>query len=64
MCHIKTVSSNILLRMEIGYYISSKQCTLLLIIIYVCSTIKQLLKLSKKYVFENNILPILYSSAL
>ena len=45
--------------MEIGYYISSKQCTLLLILIYDCNIIEQLLELSKKNVFESNILPIL-----
>ena len=46
--------------MEIGYYISSKQCTLLLILIYDCSIIEQLLELSKKKnMFERNILPIL-----
>ena len=45
--------------MEIGHYISSKQCTLLLILIYDCSIIEQLLELSKKNMFERNILPIL-----
>ena len=45
--------------MEIGYYISSKQCTLLLILIYDCSIIEQLLELTKKNMFESNILPIL-----
>ena len=45
--------------MEMGYYISSKQCTLLSILIYDCSIIEQLLELSKKNVFESNILPIL-----
>ena len=45
--------------MEIGYYISSKQCTLLLIFIYDCSIIEQLLELSKKKYVESDILPIL-----
>ena len=42
--------------MEIGYYISSKQCTLLLILIDDCSIIEQLLELSKKNVFESKTL--------
>ena len=46
--------------MEIDFCISSKQCTLLLIFIDDCSIVEQLLKLSKKYVFENNILLIMY----
>ena len=59
MCDILTVRSNILLTMEIGYYISSKLCTLLLILIYYRSIIGQLPELSKKNRFESNILPIL-----